>query len=78
MSMIVLHCTVLYFIALYCALLHCTVPGWQGTDGWNKYYGIDRIITPPYDTDGRTNSFSSSEKSDVIIMHGGERWCIKG
>lgn len=43
----------------------------QGTEGWNNYYGIDKITTPPYDTDGDTSSFSQDELRDIITIHGG-------
>ena len=43
----------------------------QGTDGWNKYYKIDKIVTPPYDTDGNTDWISNDEMKDIITIHAG-------
>jgi hypothetical protein len=43
----------------------------KGTDGWNKYYGVDAIVTPPYDTDGNATVYNDEERHDIITIHAG-------
>ncbi|KAL4457578.1 hypothetical protein ABPG75_012443 [Micractinium tetrahymenae] len=35
---------------------------------WNSGWGLDAIITPPYDTDGDGATFSDSERADIIAV----------
>lgn len=59
---------------LFCTVVtaaHSAIPHMQGTDGWNKYYGVETIITPPYDTDGNATTFSEDERHDIITIHAG-------
>jgi hypothetical protein len=39
----------------------------QGTDGWNTYFGTDKIITPEYDSDGKPG-FSREELQEVVTI----------
>jgi hypothetical protein len=36
--------------------------------GWNEDYGLDPIVTPPYDIDGVPGSFSNTELSNIISI----------
>lgn len=36
---------------------------------WNTAKGVERIVTPPYDKDGRPDSFSPAELSDIAAIH---------
>lgn len=36
--------------------------------GWNTSTGIDEIVTPAYDSDGNTTSFSTAELNSIIDM----------